>query len=64
MTPVAETAWAPDTTSDQRMVAAMKAGSVMVVQGTSARGTLTKDTYSLKGFTKAHSTISEACGIK
>ena len=62
LTPVEDTAWAPDTTSDQRMVAAMKVGSVMVVQGTSARGTLTKDTYSLMGFSKAYVTAARACG--
>ena len=62
LTPVEDTAWAPDTTSDQRMVAAMKAGTIMVVQGTSARGTQTRDTYSLIGFSKAYRTAANACG--
>jgi hypothetical protein len=31
------------------------------VQGTSSRGTLTTDTYSLSGFSAAYDAISEAC---
>ncbi len=59
--PIEEIAWAPDAESDRKLVEAMKAGNTMVVQGTSQRGTDTKDTYSLSGFTKAYNTISEAC---
>lgn len=59
--PVEEIAWAPDTESDRKLVDAMKAGSTMVVEGTSKRGTDTKDTYSLSGFTKAYNAISTAC---
>lgn len=59
--PIEEIAWAPDSESDRKMVAAMKAGSKMVVEGTSKRGTDTKDTYSLSGFTKAYDAISSAC---
>ena len=39
----------------------MKAGAKMVVEGQSARGTATRDTYSLMGFTKAHSVIAREC---
>ena len=60
--PHEDTAWAPDTAGDQKLVAAMKAGSTMVVQGTSKRGTATKDTYSLSGFTKAYTAAAKACG--
>lgn len=60
--PHEDTAWTPDTASDQKLVAAMKAGVTMVVQGTSKRGTATKDTYSLSGFTKAYNTAASACG--
>ncbi len=60
--PHQDTAWAPDTAGDQKLVAAMKAGSTMVVQGTSTRGTATKDTYSLSGFTKAYTAAAKACG--
>ena len=37
-------------------------GSKMVAVGTSSRGTKTKDTYSLSGFTKAYKAINKACG--
>ena len=33
----------------------------MVVKGTSSRGTVTTDTYSLRGFTAAYDAISGAC---
>jgi hypothetical protein len=53
-------AWADDAT-DRELIAAMRDGSRMVVQGTSSRGTLTTDTYSLSGFSAAYDAISEAC---
>jgi hypothetical protein len=59
-----DTAWARDAATDQRLVQAMRRGAEMVVRGTSNRGTLTTDTYSLFGFTATHETISEACGIE
>jgi len=62
LNPYEDTAWAPDPTSDQKIVAAMKAGTTMVVQGVSERGTQTKDTYSLIGFSKAYQTAARACG--
>ncbi|MHA1538061.1 MAG: invasion associated locus B family protein [Alphaproteobacteria bacterium] len=46
---------------DARLVRAMKAGSVMVVIGISAKGTRTADTYSLKGISKALAAIGKAC---
>ncbi len=63
LAPHKETAWAADPESDRALVAAMKAGNLMVVEGVSARGTETKDTYSLTGFTKAYQTIGKACGL-
>jgi hypothetical protein len=33
----------------------------MVIKGTSSRGTLTTDTYSLAGFTAAYNAIEQAC---
>lgn len=56
-------AWAPSPEDDQAIVKAMKGGSSMTVKGTSSRGTLTTDTYSLLGFSKAYSAISQACGL-
>ena len=41
----------------------MRKGRTMVVTGTSTRGTLTTDTYSLSGFTKASRAIAKACGL-
>ncbi len=55
-----DAAWAYDG-ADAKLVAAMKAGRGMVVKGTSSRGTLTTDTYSLMGFTNAYQEISQAC---
>lgn len=56
-------AWAATATEDQAIVKAMRAGSSMVVKGTSSRGTVTTDTYSLLGFSKAYAAISQACGV-
>jgi len=56
-------AWAPTAQEDKAIVKSMKAGSSMVVKGTSSRGTLTTDTYSLLGFSKALGAITKACGL-
>ena len=56
-------AWAPDAGTDENLVRAMRRGRTMVVTGTSTRGTLTTDTYSLSGFTKASRAIAKACGL-
>ncbi len=55
------TAWAYDGSDDAKLAASMKAGSNLVVTGTSARGTQTTDTYSLSGFTAALNAINKAC---
>ena len=59
-----DTAWARDKKTDRALVRAMRRGRTMIVRGTSKRGTKTKDTYSLKGFTAAYNEIKTACGIK
>ncbi len=56
-------AWALDAATDKKLVQAMRRGNRMVVKGTSSRGTLTTDTFSLKGFTKAYRAIGKACGL-
>ena len=56
-------AWALDAASDKKLIQAMKKGSRMVVKGTSSRGTITTDTYSLNGFTRAYRAIGKACGL-
>jgi invasion protein IalB len=60
----AETAWATDAAADKAIVAAMRAGKTMKVNGTSARNTVTNDTFSLAGFGRAYAEIGKACGIK
>lgn len=57
----AETAWANDSADDRALVKNMRAGSKMIVRAKSWRGTETKDTYSLLGFTAALRAIDKAC---
>ena len=54
-------AWLEDPAEEKRLLTAMKAGSTMVVKGTSSRGTLTSDHYSLLGITAALDKIDQAC---
>lgn len=49
---------------DKPLIDGMIRGVDMVLQGTSSRGTLTTDTFSLKGFTAAYQAASKACGVK
>lgn len=60
----ADKAWTLTEKDDQALVAAMKRGQRMIVKGVSSRGTQTKDTYSLSGFTRAYKVISAKCGKK
>jgi len=54
-------AWLDKTTDEAKMVKAIRAGSSMVIKGTSSRKTMTTDTYSLKGSGKALDKIDDAC---
>lgn len=56
-----DTAWAPDASTDNKISEAIRKGSTMVVTGTSARGTLTTDTFSLRGSGAAYDAISKEC---
>lgn len=56
-----DSAWAPDNTTDKKLVETMKRGEKMTVEGVSYKGTKTKDTYSLKGFSNAYKAISAKC---
>ena len=56
-----DSAWVELPATEQKIVAAMKKGSKMVVRGVSWRGTKTTDRYSLKGITAALKQIDEAC---
>lgn len=54
-------AWAISDDVDKDLVDTMKKGDRMIVSGTSSKGTLTKDTYSLRGFSAAYKAISAKC---
>jgi hypothetical protein len=54
-------AWLASAGDEGGFVAAMKAGSRLVVKGLSSRGTTTTDTYSLSGVTAAMQAIDKAC---
>lgn len=57
-------AWAQNDDDDKALTAAIKAGKAMVVRGTSAKGSVTTDTYSLSGAIEAYRAIAAACKIK
>ncbi len=61
---VDDTAWVEDAKTESKLIAAMRAGQKMVIRGTSKRGTKTTDSYSLKGFTRAHKAINRTCKVK
>jgi Invasion associated locus B (IalB) protein len=56
-----EGAFVEKTEDEGKLVTALKAGSSMRVQGRSARGTNTSDTYSLSGTTDALDRIAKEC---
>jgi hypothetical protein len=56
-----EAAWLASTDDESGFVTALKAGSKLIVKGTSSRGTETTDTYSLSGITAAMQAIDTAC---
>ena len=58
-----DTAWTPDAGTDNKLTQAIQSGSSMVVKGTSSRGTVTKDSFSLKGSGSAYAEISKECGF-
>lgn len=56
-----EWAWPANAADDAAMLAALKAGGSAVLTGRSARGTQTKDTFSLLGFTAAMTEAEKRC---
>lgn len=56
-----EWAWADTPEDDARLIAAMKRGSNAVVSARSSRGTDTRDTFSLMGFTAAVDEAARRC---
>ena len=53
-----ETAW---TDNDEKVIYAMKKGLELVLSGQSSRGTITNDSYTLKGFTSAINKLNKDC---
>lgn len=54
-------AWPASPADDAKLVAAMKRGTTAIVTGVSSRGTTTKDTFSLLGFTAATEDAEKRC---
>ena len=54
-------AWVQDRATERKLIAALKRGNSLKVTGTSGRGTLTNDRYSLSGVTAAIKAIDDAC---
>ena len=59
-----DSAWGKDEKTDRAIVGALKKGRKLTVRGRSSRNTLTTDTYSLTGFTRAYLAASKACKVK
>lgn len=57
-----EWAWPATTADDAKIIAAMKRGADATLIGKSSRGTQTKDTFSLLGFTAAVEDAEKRCG--
>jgi invasion protein IalB len=57
-----EWAWPASASDDAKMVTAMKRGASAVISAVSGRGTATKDTFSLSGFTAAVEDTAKRCG--
>lgn len=57
-----EWAWPATTDDDNKIITAMKRGAEAVLTGVSGRGTATKDTFSLLGFTAAVEDAEKRCG--
>jgi hypothetical protein len=56
-------AWIRKRADEVRLVTAMRSGQELTVTGTSKRGTLTRDTYSLAGFSDVLDAAHKACGM-
>jgi len=54
-------AWAGDAKADKEIITAMKRGSTAIITGFSKRGTKTRDTFSLMGFTAALKDAEKRC---
>jgi hypothetical protein len=57
-----EWAWPASTAEDAKIITAMKRGTRVVATGRSGKGTVTKDTFSLLGFSAASDDAETRCG--
>ena len=55
---ISDSAWTND---DAKVIFAMKKGLKLMITGESSRGTVTNDTYTLKGFTSAFNQLTKEC---
>ena len=56
-----EIAWAASPSDDAKIITSMKRGAEAVITGVSSRGTTTKDTFSLLGFTASIEDADQRC---
>ncbi len=56
-----ETAWALTPEDDEKIILAMKRGAQAIVTGLSSKDTVTKDTFSLLGFTASLNDAEQRC---
>jgi hypothetical protein len=54
-------AWIKNVAEEARMIDAMRKGADLTVKGTSGRGTVSTDTYSLKGLAQAIVRVDQEC---
>jgi hypothetical protein len=54
-------AWIKNAAEESRLVEAMRKGAELTVKGTSSRGTLTTDVYSLRGLGQALDRVAQEC---
>lgn len=63
LVPDGEFAWPANSEIDTKIRVSMTRGATAIVRAESTRGTKTKDTFSLKGFTAALNDAKKRCGI-
>lgn len=54
-------AWVKNAAEEERLVEAMRKGADITIQGTSGRGTVSTDRYSLKGVSQALDRVAQEC---
>ena len=57
-------AWSFSPSDDEKIIKYLKNSMKMKIVGTSSRGTITTDIFSLIGFSKAYQKINESCKKK